>query len=83
MNELKENNFRYFVLKTDDLVNALTGEELMQFNNFLIKVECFRQEKGKPRYRDYWVAGRHWKCGPKVKETIEKIEGIKLNESKK
>ncbi len=78
--EVEKNNFRYFVLKTKEVLEILSDNELEWFNYFLAKIEKQREKDGKPAFRDYWIAGRHWKCGPEVKETIERIEGIKLKE---
>ena len=75
---LAEKGFRYFVLKAEDVFDALTPQQLNQFNKLLQRIEQHRETEGKPGSRSYWVYARHWKGSNSVKALIENLLGHEI-----
>jgi hypothetical protein len=75
---LRVSGFRYFVLRIDDMLEALSPRDAMTLSRLLDKYNEHRGKKGKPT-RSYWVVHRDWKCGPLVKSLIEQEFNIKLD----
>ena len=57
-NEFKSNGFKYWVLKIEDFIDALSEAELNAFNEMLSKHEEYRLSCGKTPSNSYWVVNR-------------------------
>lgn len=55
---MKSQNFKFWVLKIEDFVDALSEEELDAFNEMLRKHEEYRISLGKSPANSYWVVNR-------------------------
>jgi len=75
---LREDGFKYFVLKCEDFLNALTSKEARAFDRMLQKHESYRVKKGKSSSNRYWVVNRDEPYADEVKRLIEKNRGIVL-----
>lgn len=78
--ELRARGFRYFVVKSEDVFNALTEREVRSFDRMLGKIGDRREKQGKPRSRSFWVFARHWTGANEVKQLIEKLLGHPIGE---
>ena len=80
LEHLKEQGFKFFVLKAADFLSALTLDEVEQFNAMLKKCETYRESIGKKSFNNYWVVNRDEAYATEVKKLIEKNHNIVLKE---
>ena len=59
LDHMAEKKLKFWVLKIEDFVEALTDEELLTFNKFLHKNALNREEKGKSLTNQYWVINKN------------------------
>ena len=76
LEDLKTEGLRFFVLKAEDFLRALSEEEAFYFNQMLKKHEDYRTGKGKSSYNKYWVVNRDEPYAEEVRELIFKSEGV-------
>ena len=76
--EIDAKGLKYFVIKIEDLFDALDDEEIECFNYFLRRNEQRRVFKGKKPFNEYWVVNRDEGYAGQVKRIIEKNENISL-----
>lgn len=53
----RENGFKYFVIKVDDFLNAISESELVEFGNMIARFNGERELKGKKK-NSYYVMNR-------------------------
>ena len=75
---LKTRRMKYFVIKAEEFLEALSAEEARKFNILLRKYERYREESGKCAYNNYYVVNRDENYANVVKDLIEANEGIQL-----
>jgi len=75
--QLNEDDFKYFVIKMEDIFEALDEKWLSAFNEILKKYNEHRKTKDKP-INKYWLVNRDEPYSDQVKKIIEENEGIKL-----
>lgn len=76
--EMRSNGLRYFVLKADDLFNALSEDDVTTFNKFLRTIEAYRKQLGKHPSNKYYVVNRDESYSEEIKHIIEDHVGVKL-----
>ncbi len=78
LQELESSKLKYFVLKIEDLFNALSDEEIELLDSLLVKNEQYLIKLGKKVNNKYWVVNRDEPYADQIKKIIEDNEGIKL-----
>lgn len=76
--EIESAGLRYFVLKAEDVFDALREDDLELFNGMLRVIEEHRRRKGKPLHRSFLVFARHWKGASRIKSLMEDLLGVKI-----
>jgi hypothetical protein len=79
--DLGDNGFRFFVLKAQDVFDALDEEDLYVFNQMLKKIEKHREKVGKRASKSYWVYCRQWPHAKVIRSMIEALLGHKIGET--
>jgi len=77
---IKTQGLKFFVLKCEDFLDAITEDEADTFNEMLAKMERARQSLGKVPANKYWVVNRDEPYADKVKRIIEENEKITLED---
>lgn len=54
----KSKNYKYWVLKIEDFINALTEDEIQAFNEMLGKNEEYRISTNRTPSNSYWIVNR-------------------------
>lgn len=67
---LRENGFKYFVLKAEDFLSALDADQVDEFNMMLKAHELYRVKRGKSMSNAYWVVNRDEPYADQVKALI-------------
>jgi len=78
LKRLKEDNIKFFVLKIEDFIDALSWKDIELFDSFLAKHEEYRISLGKNPNNKYWVVNRDEPYADEVKKIIEDNEGVAL-----
>lgn len=75
---LQKNKIKYFVIKADEFLQALSPSEAKKFNILLRRYERWREGQGKTASNSYYIVNRDEPYAETVKDLIEANEGIKL-----
>jgi len=78
--DLGNDGFRFFVLKAQDVFDALDEEDIDVFNQLLKKIEKHRNGVGKKPNKSYWVYCRDWPHADVIRSMIEALMGHKIGE---
>lgn len=58
LNYMAKEKLKFWVIKAEDFVDALSDSQLRQFGNMLETNANTREGKGKPRSNQYWVINK-------------------------
>lgn len=74
--KLKIRGLKFFVIKIDDLFEALDDRNIECFDKLLGAIEYYRIKKGKDPNNNYYIVNRDEPYANEVKNIIEENEGI-------